>query len=106
MKAKRAVIGRCPWSIIVHELRHVKLVFFALFNIRFFGKYNNNLLVPPPPQIHNKLHSHCFQFLLGLRIVPRETENNGYAKSFFPGGGEIIMVFSKVANGARFENVC
>ena len=60
MKAKRAVIGRCPWSIIG---RHVKLVSFALFNIRFFGKYNNNLL--------------------GLRIVPRETENNGYAKSFF-----------------------
>ena len=22
------------------------------------------------------------------------------------GGGKIIMVFSKVANGARFENVC
>ena len=92
MKAKRAVIGRCPWSIIG---RHVKLVSFALFNIRFFAKYNNNLL--------------------GLRIVPRETENNGYAKSFFLGGGggggevaggEIIMVFSKVANGTRFENVC
>ena len=66
MKAKRAVIGRCPWSIIG---RHVKLVSFALFNIRFFGKYNNNLL--------------------GLRIVPRETENNGYAKSFFWGGGGV-----------------
>ena len=64
MKANRAVIGRCPWSIIG---RHVKLVSFALFNIRFFAKYNNNLL--------------------GLRIVPRETENNGYAKSFFLGGG-------------------
>ena len=29
------------------------------------------------PQI---LHKHCFQFVLRLAIVPRETENNTYAK--------------------------
>ena len=26
------------------------------------------------------LHKHCFQFILGLTIVPREIENNAYAK--------------------------
>ena len=29
------------------------------------------------PQI---LHKHCFQFLLGLTMVPRENQNNAYAK--------------------------
>ena len=26
------------------------------------------------------LHKHCFQFLLGLTMVPRENKNNAYAK--------------------------
>ena len=25
------------------------------------------------------LHNHCFQFLLGIAVVPREIEDNGYA---------------------------
>ena len=33
------------------------------------------------------LHTHCFQFFLGFTVVPREPEDNGYAKSFFRGGG-------------------
>ena len=28
----------------------------------------------------NILHKHCLQFLLGVKMVPRETENNAYAK--------------------------
>ena len=31
-----------------------------------------------------KLHKHCFQFLLGVKMAPRETEDNAYAK--FGGG--------------------
>ena len=27
------------------------------------------------------LHKHCLQFLLGVKMAPRETENNAYAKS-------------------------
>ena len=36
-------------------------------------------LVAPclPPKI---LHSHCFQFLQGITVVPREIEDNGYVK--------------------------
>ena len=40
---------------------------------------------PPPPQI---LHNLCFSFLLGITVVPREIEDNGYAHflPFFRGG--------------------
>ena len=49
---------------------------FALFLfIGHFGKYHNTLCLFP--QI---LHKHCFQFLLGLTMVPRENKNNAYAK--------------------------
>ena len=33
-----------------------------------------------PPKI---LRSHCFQFLLGITVIPRETKDNGYAKSWW-----------------------
>ena len=26
------------------------------------------------------LHEHCLQFLLGVKMAPRQTENNAYAK--------------------------
>ena len=26
------------------------------------------------------LHKHCLHFLLGVKVAPRETENNAYAK--------------------------
>ena len=26
------------------------------------------------------LHKHCLQFLLGVKMAPRETDNNAYAK--------------------------
>ena len=46
------------------------------------------------------LHKHCFQFLLGIKMAPRETENNTYAK--FWGDKEralwYVMVFSVVVN--------
>ena len=38
----------------------------------------------PLPQI---LHNLCFSFLLGITAVPRESENNAYAKFCFAGGG-------------------
>ena len=46
------------------------------------------------------LHKHCFQFLLGVKMAPRETENNSYAK--FWGDKQralwYVMVFSGVVN--------
>ena len=43
----------------------------------------------PPPPPHQILHNLCFSFLLGITAVPRESENNAYAKFvfFFWGGG-------------------
>ena len=43
--------------------------------IGHFEKYHNTLCLSP--QI---LHKYCFQFLLGLTIIPRENKNNAYAK--------------------------
>ena len=34
--------------------------------------------LPPPPQ--KKLHDPCFQFLLGITFIPREIQDNSYAK--------------------------
>ena len=46
------------------------------------------------------LHRHCLQFLLGVKMAPRETENNAYAK--FWGDKQrtlwYVMVFSGVVN--------
>ena len=40
-----------------------------------------HFVYPPPPQI---LHNCCFQFLLGITVVPREIEDNGYAEFWVP----------------------
>ena len=46
------------------------------------------------------LHKHCLHFLLGVKMAPRETENNAYAK--FGGHKQrvlwYVMVFSGVVN--------
>ena len=34
---------------------------------------------PAPPPQKKKLHR-CFQLLLAIKVVPREIEDNGYAK--------------------------
>ena len=57
--------------------------------------YHNALCLTP-----NILHKHCLQFLLGAKMVPRETENNAYSK--FWGDKQrafwYVMVFSGVVN--------
>ena len=45
----------------------------------FLIGYNAPCSPPCPPQKKN-LRNHCFQFLLGITVVPREIENNGYIK--------------------------
>ena len=42
--------------------------------------HNAPCLPPPPPPPPNILHNHCFWFLLGITVVPREIKDNGYAK--------------------------
>ena len=44
-------------------------------HIGHFGKYHNTLCLSL--QI---LYKDCFQFLLGLKMAPRENKNNAYAK--------------------------
>ena len=61
--------------------------------IGHFGKYRNTLCLSP--QITQK---HCFCFLLGPLLFPRETGSNAWAK-IGGGGGQTmsIMVFWGVA---------
>ena len=46
------------------------------------------------------LHKHCLQFLLGFKMVPRETENNVYAKFWGDKPNNIMVCYgiSGVAN--------
>ena len=53
------------------------------------------------------LHKHFLQFLLGVKMAPRETENNAYAK--FWGDKQralwYVMVFSGVVNSCDLYDV-
>ena len=46
------------------------------------------------------LHKHWLQFLLGVKMDPRETENNAYAKCWGGKQGALwyVMVFSGMVN--------
>jgi len=59
------------------------------YSIGLFRKYHNTLCLAP--QI---LHKHCFQFLLGLSMVPRENKNNAYAR-FGGTNKEYCCIFPK-----------
>ena len=54
-----------------------------------------------PPKI---LHNLCFSLLLGITAIPREIENNAYAKFDGVGGGQIrrIMGNALVVYGLYF----
>ena len=56
------------------------------------------------PQI---LHKNCLEFLLRVKMAPRETENNAYAK--FWGDKQralwYVMVFSVVVNYGRWHSI-
>ena len=65
--------------------------------IRGWAPINFFLLFVWHPKI---LHKHCLQFLLGVKMAPRETENNAYSN--FWGDKQralwYVMVFSGVVN--------
>ena len=46
------------------------------------------------------LHNHCLQFLFGVKMAPRETGNNAYAKFWDDKQRALwyVMVFSVVVN--------
>ena len=50
-------------------------IYVNTVTIGHFQKYHNNLCLPP-----KFLHKHCFHFLMGPTMIPRENKNNTYAK--------------------------
>ena len=51
-------------------------------HIKLMGKSKciHHCVPTPPPPKKNILHYHCFQFLLGITVVPREIKDSGHAK--------------------------
>ena len=77
VKGKRQIYKA---SITDHDSRetcaiNIDRLIVRVLPIGHFGKYHNTLCLSP--QI---LHKHCFQFLLGITMVPRENKINSYAK--------------------------
>ena len=97
--------------VMFHELYSVSLLLCIAQNVRFEIPYKVLYFETPfliifkyyawescgfPPKI---LQKHCFQFLLGMIINPREIENNAYV--FWGGAGgqtKCIMGNSKIPN--------
>ena len=52
-------------------------------------------LIPPSPAKKRNLHNLCFSFLLGITAVPKEIENNAYAKFW----GTIKVHYVRCASG-------
>ena len=52
----------------------------------------------------NISHKHCLHFLLGVKVAPRETENNSYAKFWADQQRTswYVMVFSGEVNSQHF----
>ena len=80
------LVGRVTLRVPVYFMANVRHVQWAIPQTRnegsvfiqvisHFPKYRNTLCLSP--QI---LHNYCFQFLLGLAVVPRENKDNAYAK--------------------------
>ena len=80
----------CPYCHVIsfrsriNEVKIIKKWFCSLFAIRI-SPITHLVLSPPPPPTKN-VRNPYFPFLLGTTTVPRETENNAYAKL----GGGII----------------
>ena len=69
---------------VVHETASSPGTFWD--SIGHFGKYHKILCLSP--------HKHCFQFLLGFTMIPRENKNNAYAK--FEGDNQrVLRYFAK-----------
>ena len=56
-------------------------------SIHYFHVDHNAPCLPPTPS--ENFHNRCFQFSLGITVVSREIQDNGYAifSFFFLGGG-------------------
>ena len=93
--------GRIPFTIIFaqffHKFNHPKVTSYWLYQCPRLTPS------PPPPQI---LHDHCFQFFLGITVVPRDEDNKTMVMLFFwcgVGGGAwgetiCIVVYVKIVN--------
>ena len=65
---KSSSVSSCDWYTLV-DLWQISIL------IHHFHIDHHASCLPP-----KVLHNHCFQFLLGITVVPREYKENSYAK--------------------------
>ena len=88
----------CLPSLILNVRNNEKNHHYADIMIRNFHISHNAFLAPPPPPTPPQIfHNLCFSFLLGIIVVPREIENNAYAKSW----GANKVHYGRSASGVR-----
>ena len=68
---------------------HVKKALFTIFSETTM---HLNYPVPPSPPPQKKIRNHCFHFVLGITVVPRQIEGNVHAKFW---GGKQGAVWSQ-----------
>ena len=51
------------------------------------------------------LHKHCLQFLLGVKMAPRETENNAYAKFWGDKQKSIMVCYGIFWSGQLHDDI-
>ena len=79
------LVASCQFTL-VDPVTYICIFFFESTQVRLSSNFklfirhfhiSHNTPYLPPPKI---LHKLCFSFLLGITAVPREIENNAYAK--------------------------
>ena len=83
----------CLPSLILNVRNNEKNHHDADIMICDFHISHNAPFCPPPPPPKKIFHNLCFSFLLGITALPREIENNAYAKSW---GGQIRSIMGEV----------
>ena len=69
------------WLMGKSQLKLYLFLFLRVYYSPFWNRpYCTLFNPPPPPPPQKKVHNHCFQFLLGISVVPRDIKDNGYAK--------------------------
>ena len=80
----------CLYNSVIHSIRQPQLSLLPghpVHSIHHFHISHNAHYLPP-----KILHNLCFSFLLGITAVPREIENNAYAKFW----GQIRCIMGSV----------
>ena len=95
LRSNDATATRTPLKKVYFLRGHIQVQKGKLTTPENTITYHNVLVCHP-----KLLHKHCFHFLLGVKMAPRESENNAYANFWSDKQRALwyVMVFSGVVN--------